>query len=70
MTAIEDQLLSCVVQCANDHCPAERSMMLCQMQEDPSGDSCVECWCNYALWIANGKRWDPYRNARSSELLN
>lgn len=59
-----DGLLACVVMVATDQCPPDPRMYLCRMQTDDVGACCAECWRRYALYIANGRRYDPYRYER------
>lgn len=47
-----------------DECPPECEMQLCGMQEDYTDGCCLACWENYLRWVANGRRFDPYRYER------
>ena len=60
-------LLSCALLALADGCPPERHMQLCQMMEDDDGGSCSVCWQNYLYYVANGRRYDPYRADRIHE---
>lgn len=57
-------LLTAAVICLDDGCPPEEAMQMCRMCEDYGGESCRECWYTYLLWVANGRRNDPYARDR------
>lgn len=61
---LRPSLLRAAMMCARDECPPERRMQLCSMQEDYVDGCCLNCWDNYLLWVANGRRGDPYRAER------
>ena len=60
-------LLSCALMALADACPPERHMQLCGMMEDDDGCCCSVCWQNYLYYVANGRRYDPYRSDRIHE---
>ena len=64
---LKPSLLGCALMVLADGCPPEQHMQLCSMMEDADGDSCSVCWQNYLYYVANGRRWDPYRVDRIHE---
>lgn len=60
-------LLDVALVCLADGCPPEREMQLCMMQDADDGDACFRCWSAYLHWVADGRRFDPYRPERIHE---
>lgn len=60
--------LDCAFLLLEDACPPEADMQLCRLQEDDDdGTACHRCWAQYLIYVANGRRWDPYRLDRLHE---
>lgn len=58
-------LLNCALMAINDECPPERGLYLCQL-EDTGECDCRRCWQTYLIYVANGRRYDPYGNKREA----
>ena len=59
-------LLDCALLAISGGCPPEGSMYLCrfgEMDTDAEMD-CESCWRNYLLYVAAGRRHDPYLTQR------
>lgn len=56
-------LLGCALMAIRDECPPESCMYLCQLEDTDECD-CERCWTAYLFYVANGRRDDPYREAR------
>lgn len=56
-------LLDCALLAIRDECPPESCMYLCQLGELDEPD-CERCWTTYLIYVANGRRYDPYVNMR------
>lgn len=61
-------LLMVAIDLLNDQCPDEERMQLCQMENmDETDDPCHLCWSNFLFYVANGRKYDPYRCERLKE---
>ena len=64
-TPVPDIRLPDAIGCAHlildDGCPPEAGMQLCRMiEDDEGGEACRRCWDLYLLYVASGRRRDPY----------
>lgn len=59
-------LLDCALLAIRDECPPEACMYYCGFGEDDTAD-CERCWTTYLIYVANGRRGDPYANMRADE---
>lgn len=67
---LKPDLLGCALLILEDACPPEKGMNLCRHEDGElygTEEACTRCWRHYLLYVANGRRSDPYRRDRIYE---
>lgn len=62
MNQLQPSVFDCALMLLEDSCPPEKHMQLCLLQEDDEdGTACTRCWYRYLFYVANGRRYNPYK---------
>ena len=64
---MQPTLLNCALLAINGCCPPERAFYWCRFGEDDGECDCHRCWSTYLLYVAGGRRLDPYADLRMDE---
>lgn len=61
---LKPDIFDCALLILEDGCPPEKSMNLCRHEDGElygTEEACKRCWRHYLFYVANGRRYHPYR---------